>query len=115
MQPKWVVLHRYTGYLIISLMSFVGIPGAIVIVNHSFGGTLDTQTALIVLAPSVYIALALGVYNIWKLQLDQHRKWMLRAMVWMAEIITQRIWLMILALTLPEGYHTVCMNLIATT
>jgi len=107
-RPKWVVYHRYIGYLIVSLMAFVGIPGAITISNHSFGGTLDTQVSLVVFASAVYTALALGAYNIWKLQLDQHRKWMLRAMVWMAEITTQRFWMVVLALALPkDAYQTV--------
>jgi len=71
--------------------------------NHSFGGTLDTQISIIVFALAVYTALALGVYNVWRLQLDQHRKWMLRAMVWMAAITTQRIWMFVLAISLPKG------------
>jgi len=107
-RPKWIALHRYIGYFIVTMMALVGIPGAIVITNHSFGGTLDTQMSLVVFASAVYTALGLGVYNIWKLQLDQHRKWMLRAMVWMAEITTQRFWLILLAYLLAEGgYQTV--------
>jgi hypothetical protein len=86
-------------------MSLVGIPGAVIISNHSLGGTFDTQLAVYAFAGSVYTALALGVYNIWKLQLDQHRKWMLRAMVWMALIITERIWMMGMALLLPTGAY----------
>jgi nitric oxide reductase large subunit len=107
-QPKWITCHRYTGYLIVALLTFAGIPGAATIVNHSFGGTLDTQLSGAVFGSAVYTALALGLYNIWKLQLDQHRKWMLRAMVWMSLIVTSRICLMILIVSLPKGaYQTV--------
>jgi hypothetical protein len=89
-------------------MSLSGIPGVIFIADRSFGGTVDTQLAVFVLSTMVYGALVLGVYNIWHLQLDQHRKWMLRAIIWMSEIIVQRVWLFIIATFLPvEGYHTV--------
>jgi hypothetical protein len=85
----------------------VGIPGAIIIVNQSFGGSVDTLLSTFVFVCLVYSALALGTYNIWKLQLDQHRKWMLRAIIWMGVIITQRVWMITLALFLPVGRHQV--------
>jgi len=89
-------------------MSVLGIPGVLIITNHAFGGTLDTHLAVFTLSSMVYTALALGAYNIWKLQLDQHRKWMLRAMIWMSEIIVQRIFIFIIAFSLPtNGYYTV--------
>jgi hypothetical protein len=90
-------------------MTLVGIPGGLVVANQSFGGGLDVQLSIFVLGASVFTALGMGVYNIWKLQIDQHRKWMLRAMVWMAAIVTDRIWMGVLAISLPkDGFYAVC-------
>ncbi len=40
---------------------------------------------------STTISLALGVYNIKRLQIEQHRAWMMRAWVYFASSITIRV------------------------
>lgn len=61
------------------------------IARRSFGGAISTQAAIGMLAILVTVGLALAIYNIKKLQIDQHRAWMLRTMFWLGTIITARI------------------------
>jgi hypothetical protein len=49
-----------------------------VIARIAFGGTLDTQLFVGVLVILTTGSLFLGWVNIKRLQIDQHRKWMLR-------------------------------------
>lgn len=57
-------------------------------------------------------ALFLAWYNIRVLQIEEHRKWMLRAMFWMSIIITQRIVLFfsVIWASYVGGYMTVCQS-----
>lgn len=57
------------------------------IAHRAFGGTLATQSAVGYLAMFTTISVALAYYNIKKLQIDQHRAWMLRAMFALGTII----------------------------
>ena len=60
------------------------------IVRHSFGGTVDTQTNLGLLVVITTVGAALSYYNIRRQQLDQHRAWTLRTMFYMGTVITAR-------------------------
>ena len=61
------------------------------IARVSFGGGLDTQLWVGFVAVAVVVAYALAYYNIKRLQIDQHRKWMLRAWFWVSlEILRVR-------------------------
>ncbi|OBT44885.1 hypothetical protein VE00_04775 [Pseudogymnoascus sp. WSF 3629] len=87
---KTIVFHRINGYLII-LLATLGNVGAIMIARRAFGGTLATQSAVGYLVIATTISIALAYYNIKRLQIDQHRAWMLRAMFALGTIITLRI------------------------
>lgn len=52
--------------------------GALIIVRHAFDSSLTSQTFVGVLAIATTFCAAQAYYNIKKLQLDQHRAWMLR-------------------------------------
>ncbi|OBT98385.1 hypothetical protein VE01_03121 [Pseudogymnoascus verrucosus] len=87
---KAILFHRINGYLII-ILATLGNIGAIMIARRAFGGTLATQSAVGYLVIATTIFMALAYYNIKRLQIDQHRAWMLRAMFALGTIITLRI------------------------
>ena len=94
------------------------------IARVSFGGGLDVQMAAGVMSIMSLIALGMAYYNIKKLQIDQHRAWMLRAWFYvsnalpthagdmlinqMCSIITLRLIMIIMAkiITRIGGYYT---------
>ncbi|KAI1486456.1 hypothetical protein F5X96DRAFT_688757 [Biscogniauxia mediterranea] len=66
------------GHLVI-LLSILGIADAIMIARNAVGGGLDVQTVVGLLAIMFIGALAMAMFNIKRLQIEQHRAWMLRA------------------------------------
>ncbi|KLJ10826.1 hypothetical protein EMPG_13807 [Blastomyces silverae] len=64
--------------------------GALMIADHTFGGSFDMQFMIICLALLPTISGALAYYNICRLQLEQHRAWMLRTMFYAGVILTSR-------------------------
>lgn len=50
------------------------------IARRSYGGDLYTQTGIYLLSIITLSAASMAYYNIKRLQIDQHRNWMLRAM-----------------------------------
>ncbi|KAL8923018.1 MAG: hypothetical protein Q9208_004830 [Pyrenodesmia sp. 3 TL-2023] len=92
---KFLLFHRINGYLVISLVIISNV-GALMIARRAFGGSLPTQAGVGVLVIISTVSIALAYYNIKRLQIDQHRAWMLRAMFYLGTIITLRI-IMILA------------------
>ncbi|CAG8423596.1 unnamed protein product [Penicillium salamii] len=95
---KVILFHRINGYAIL-LLSVVGTAGALMIARVSFGGGIETQTVVGLLAILFLGSLSIAYYNIKKLQLEQHRAWMLRAWIYAGAIITCRI-IMISAATI---------------
>ncbi|KXJ89530.1 hypothetical protein Micbo1qcDRAFT_184651 [Microdochium bolleyi] len=87
---KYIIIHRISGYLSI-LLSFMGVVGAIMIVPISFGGSLEIQAAGGFLAIIFVSSIIMGYINIKRLQIEQHRIWMLRAWFYATSIITLRI------------------------
>lgn len=75
---RLTLFHRINGYLVV-LLSIVGSVGALLIARISFGGRIETQVFVGFLAILFIVCLALAFYNIKKLQIEQHRAWMLRA------------------------------------
>ena len=75
---KVILFHRINGYLVV-LLVLSSIAGALMIARNAFGGTLSTQAGVGVLAIITTLSLAISYYNIKRLQIDQHRAWMLRA------------------------------------
>jgi len=75
---KVMLFHRLNGYLIL-LLSLIATAGSFMVARHAIGGQLETQMAIGVISIMFIGALGLSYYNVKKLQLEQHRAWMLRA------------------------------------
>lgn len=75
---KSIFFHRFNGYLV-TLLVLAGNVGGLMIARHAAGGGLDTQSMVVLLAIVTTGSLVLALYHIKRLQLDQHRAWMLRA------------------------------------
>lgn len=87
---KALLFHRLNGYLVILLVLLLSVSG-IISSKVAFGGDFATQTFAGMLGIAVVGATALAYVNIKRLQIEQHRAWMMRAWVWAASIITVRI------------------------
>ena len=87
---KVILYHRMAGYVIITLV-LCSNAGALIIAPHAFGGSLATQAGIGLLAILSTVGIAMAVYNIRRMQIDQHRKWMLRVWFYMGSIITLSI------------------------
>lgn len=74
---KCILVHRLNGYLVLAL-SLVSTVGAFMSARNAFGGGLETQLGIGVMGIMFVVSLALGYINIKRLQLEQHRAWMLR-------------------------------------
>ncbi|KAL1648404.1 hypothetical protein SLS58_002157 [Diplodia intermedia] len=72
-----ILFHRINGYVVI-LLVLVANAGALMIARHAFGGGLDTQAVIGALAIVTTGSLVLALVNIKRLQIEQHRAWMLR-------------------------------------
>lgn len=75
---KMILLHRINGYIVM-LLSLIGTIGALMIAKVSFGGSMATQTATGFISIAFIFSLVMGYINIKRLQIEQHRAWMLRA------------------------------------
>lgn len=92
-----ILFRRINGYIIILLLIPIGNVGALIVARRAMGGELSTQTGIGTLVILSTVSLCLAYYNIKKLQIDQHRAWMLRTMFYMGTIITMRIIMVISA------------------
>ncbi|KAJ1310734.1 hypothetical protein OPQ81_009256 [Rhizoctonia solani] len=93
---KAIIVHRTLGYIALFLL-VIGTGSAFAIMRRSFGGDLSIQTAVVVLGTMTLSSALLAWINIKRLQIDQHRKWMLRTWFYAGSIITVRIVMIILA------------------
>ncbi|MCJ1395272.1 hypothetical protein MMC18_008156 [Xylographa bjoerkii] len=91
-----LLFHRINGYLII-LLVLISNVGALMIVRRSFGGELATQGAVGTLVIVTTVGIVMAYINIKRLQIDQHRAWMLRTMFYLGTIITTRLIMVIAA------------------
>jgi uncharacterized membrane protein len=87
---KALIYHRIAGYIII-LLVLVSTAAALMIADRAFGGSITTQTGFGLLAIAATFGICNAYYNIKRLQIDQHRAWMLRVWSWMASIISLRL------------------------
>lgn len=74
---KALLFHRIIGYAIILLVTLANISG-LMIARRSFGGTVETQVFVGLLAIATSVSMVLAYVNIKRLQIAQHRAWMLR-------------------------------------
>lgn len=106
MRHKVLIFHRINGYVVVLLLLLSNI-GALMIVRRSFGGGMDTQMLIGVLAISTTLGAFMAYYNIKRLQIEEHRAWMLRTFFYASSIITLRIIMIISALIISSlgGYY----------
>ena len=104
---KYLIVHRINGYIVV-ILSLVSNIGAVMIVRRAFGGTLATQAAVGTLAIISTASMGMAYYNIKRLQIDQHRAWMLRAVFYLGTIVTLRVIMILSALIASQasGYYT---------
>jgi hypothetical protein len=74
---RWIMVHRVTGYLAL-LLYIVSLVGALMIARHAFGGGIDIQAWVGFVGIGVLVCFIISYYNIKRLQIEQHRAWMLR-------------------------------------
>lgn len=75
---QYPLFHRINGYTSI-LLSVVSSAGGLMVAPVAFGGSLEIR-AFVGLSTIMFLgSLGLGLYNIKRLQIEQHRAWMLRA------------------------------------
>lgn len=72
-----MIFHCVTGYIVI-LLALVANAGALMIARKAFGGIVATQALVGTLFILTTGSLVMAYYNIKRLQIDQHRAWMLR-------------------------------------
>ncbi|CAF9919103.1 MAG: hypothetical protein GOMPHAMPRED_001679 [Gomphillus americanus] len=87
---RFTLYHRIAGYTIL-LLVLLSYAGALMIADHTFGGDPSVQGFIGFLTIITATALVLAIINIKKLQIEQHRAWMLRAWVYFGSIISMRI------------------------
>lgn len=75
-----LIVHRINGYIVL-LLSTVGMMGVFMIARHTFGGTLEMQTVTGAASILFVTCMLLAYINIKKLQLEQHRAWMIRGWI----------------------------------
>ncbi|KAF5851389.1 hypothetical protein GGP41_004182 [Bipolaris sorokiniana] len=113
---RWIIVHRIGGYAAL-LLYLVSLAGAFMIMRHAFGGGLEVQSTLGVLGLSTLACFIISYINVKRLQIEQHRAWMLRGWFYAGAIVTNRIILIISAqITANQGYYIVwtCAKIAAT-
>lgn len=113
---KAVILHRINGYVVMLLMLLFSVTGAI-ISKVAFGGDFATQAFAGSFGIAVVASMILAYVNIKRLQIEQHRAWMLRAWAYSASIITIRLVQIIAAQIvglIPDSYRMVACEQLAS-
>lgn len=81
---KFVLFHRINGYVVVLLMG-VAIVSGLMALSESFGGDPAWLAAVTVNSIMVATGLIMAMLNIRKLQIEQHRAWMLRTWIWVKQ------------------------------
>lgn len=74
---RWILVHRISGYLAV-LLYLVSLIGALMIAHMAFGGGLDVQVWVGFVGIGILVCFVLAIINVKRLQIEQHRAWMLR-------------------------------------
>lgn len=80
-RQRLVLFHRINGYIVLLLMT-VAVVGGFMSASGSFGGDPTFQAAVGVHGTLVVTGLVMAMASIKRLQIEQHRAWMLRAWAW---------------------------------
>jgi NADH:ubiquinone oxidoreductase subunit 6 (subunit J) len=74
---RWIIVHRISGYAAL-LLYIVSLVGALMIARHAFGGGLEVQVWIGFVGIGILVCFIISYINIKRLQIEQHRAWMLR-------------------------------------
>ena len=96
---NFVLYHRMAGYFLIILIT-AGNIGAVMIAQRAMEGDMTTRTFVGFIALFVTVSFGMAIYNIKRLQIDQHRAWMLRTWFYIGFIVTLRIIQILMALVI---------------
>ncbi|KAH7071730.1 hypothetical protein FB567DRAFT_455284 [Paraphoma chrysanthemicola] len=114
---RWIIVHRISGYCAILLYT-VSLVGALMIARRAFGGGLDVQVWVGFVGIGVLVCFIISYSNIKRLQIEQHRAWMLRGWFYAGAIITSRLVMIIATSVISSvgGYYQVwsCAKIEAT-
>lgn len=87
---KLIWFHRINGYVLLTLLGFC-CTGAILVAPGALGGTIETRLLVGILTISTVGAAVMAYISIKRLQIDQHRAWMLRCWAYAFNIISLRL------------------------
>lgn len=96
---KFLLYHRITGYIVFLLLTVSNV-GYLLIADIAEGGDLPTRTFLGFLAIVLTLMMGMSIYNVRRLQIEQHRNWNLRIFIYTGFVITQRLLQVIIPLVL---------------
>lgn len=99
---KFILIHRVNGYVVIILF-FISVAGTFMMFPSLINYRPDVQIGLGVLGVGCSITITMAWINIRRLQIEQHRAWMLRTWVYAGSIISLRL-IMIAARTVINRY-----------
>jgi hypothetical protein len=83
---RWIIVHRITGYFALLLYT-ISLVGALMIARHAFGGGLDVQAWVGFVGIGVLVCFIISYINIKRLQIEQHRAWMLRGWFYVSNYV----------------------------
>ncbi|KAK3714964.1 hypothetical protein LTR37_007454 [Vermiconidia calcicola] len=107
---KALIFHRINGYVLLVLIVLTNV-GALMIARWAFGGTMATQSYVGTLAIMTLGSAFISYYNIKRLQIDQHRAWMIRTWFYLGTIITLRLIMILSAMIISQfGNYYVAMS-----
>lgn len=106
---KFLLFHRLNGYLVLFLLLVSNISVCVVFPHNHSGNRIAAQSAEAFLVIITTAGMGLAWWNIRRLQIDQHRAWMLRTMFYFGSIITSWIFGNIASwiVTSMGGYYNV--------
>jgi NADH:ubiquinone oxidoreductase subunit 6 (subunit J) len=85
---RWIIVHRITGYAALLLYS-ISLAGALMIARHAFGGGLDIQVWVGFVGIGALLCFIISYINIKRLQIEQHRAWMLRGWFYVSVLMLE--------------------------
>ncbi|KAG9088087.1 hypothetical protein FS749_002426 [Ceratobasidium sp. UAMH 11750] len=105
-RARAIGLHRNTGQ-VVNVMSFVSVLTAWGMGRLAFGGDLATQSSVYLLGAMVLWSVVKAWSAIRRLQIDEHRMWIIRAWSYQAQVLTERLVMGILMVyvTVARGYY----------
>jgi hypothetical protein len=83
---RWIIVHRISGYFALLLYA-ISLIGALMIARRAFGGGLDVQVWVGFVGIGVMVCFIISYINIKRLQIEQHRAWMLRGWFYVSTYI----------------------------